>query len=120
MTKRLSLFIPFAILVVMELLTFENIYTLAGMDMLEAGYLGIQNVFFIFPIMFLIYGIYCGRYAKESILSIVITFIMFMIIVLTSYVKFIALELCLISVPIFISAFLITKIISNKIYTKAK
>ena len=70
----------------MELLTIEKIYTFIGMDMVRAGQLGITNTFFIFPLIFFIYGIYCSKCGKEAILPIIITFILFIIIIVSFYI----------------------------------
>ena len=107
--KEVGLFIPFIILIIMELLTIEKIYTFIGMDMVRAGQLGITNTFFIFPLIFFIYGIYCSKCGKEAILPIIITFILFIIIIVSFYMKFISLELCLISVPTFVIGFIFGK-----------
>ena len=81
--KKVGLFIPFIILIIMELLTIEKIYTFIGMDMVRAGHLGITNTFFIFPLIFFI--------------------------IVSFYMKFISLELCLISVPTFVIGFIFGK-----------
>lgn len=108
--KKAVSFIPFAILVIMELLTIEPIYKSMGMDIIDAGYLGINNVFLLFPIMFCIYGICCAKYKDIPKSSIIMTFILFIIIVVTFYMEFIEWTLCLISIPIFLGAFFLTKL----------
>lgn len=114
MIKRIGLFAPFAILVIMGLLTNEKFYKLAGMDMQEAGYLGINNTFILFPIIFLIYGIYCAICEKDALFPVVITFILYMIIIVKSYMKYIQFSLCLISINIFLISYFIMRIHLNQ------
>ena len=113
MIKKIGLYGPSIVLLIMLLLTFESVYTLFGIDMADSGYIGIGNIFVIFPIMFFIYGIVCAIFKKDSIYSIIINFILFMIIVFTSYIKFIELKICMISIVIFIISFITSKYILN-------
>lgn len=114
MIKKVGLFTPFAILVIMGLLTNEKFYKLAGMNMQEAGYLGINNTFILFPIIFLIYGIYCARCGTDALFPVIATFILYMIIVVTSYIKYIQFSLCLISVNVFLVSYFIMRMHLNQ------
>ncbi|WMT81115.1 hypothetical protein TEMA_14470 [Terrisporobacter mayombei] len=114
MIKRIGLFTPFAILVIMGLLTHEKFYKLAGMNMQEAGYLGIINTFILFPIVFLIYGLYCAVCGKDALFSVIATFILYMFIIFKSYVKYIQFSLCLISINIFLISYFIMRMHLNQ------
>lgn len=114
MIKKIGLFTPFAILVVMGLLTHEKFYKLVGMNMQEAGYLGINNTFVLFPIIFLIYGIHCAMCGKDALFSVIATFILYMIIIVNSYMKYIQFSLCLISVNIFLISYFIMRMHLNQ------
>lgn len=114
MIKKIGLYTPFAILVIMGFLTQEKFYKLAGMNMMEAGYLGVNNTLIIFPIVFLIYGIYCALCGKDALFSVIATFILYMFIIVEYYVKYIQFSLCLISINIFLISYFIMRIHLNQ------
>ena len=105
MIKKVGLFIPFTIILIMGLFTIENFYKMVGMDIIDAGYLGIGNILVIFPIMFLIYGIYCAKYGKNALISVIATFSLYMILIIRFYAKYIQFSLCFMSINIFLVSY---------------
>ena len=115
MIKKIRLFTPFVVLVVMKLLTIEKFHKFLGLNVLESKYLGIIKTLILFPIMFIIYGVYCATCGIDALLPAISTLILYIVIVVTSYMKYILFSLCMISIySFFISYFMM------RIYVKQK
>ena len=109
MIKKIGLFTPFIIVLIMGLLKIENFYKLLGVNIADSGYLGIANIFIIFPIIFLVYGIYCATCGKDALFPVIATFTLYMIIIVRSYVKYIHFSVCFMSVNIFLVSYFIMR-----------